>query len=80
MCENVNVLNDTFNSDHDRPKELLQGNKLSLNIIKIQAMVKVSRPSLKKIDQNKEEIPSFVFDEAETDIFKKTKIFRSQTS
>ena len=60
-------------SNHDRLKELLQGNKLSLNIIKIQEMVEVSRPSPKKIDHNKEEIPSFVIDDAETDIFKKLK-------
>ncbi len=72
-AKNINELNDTLNSDLDRLKEWLQGNKLSLNVVKTQAMVVGSRPNLKKIADNKVETPSFVIDGAEIDIVKNVK-------
>ena len=47
--KNIDELNQTLNSDLDSLKQWLEGNKLSLNVIKIQAMVVGSRPNLKKI-------------------------------
>ena len=72
-AKNISNLNDTPNSDLDRLKEWLQGNKLSLNDIKTQPMVVGSRPNLKKIADNKEETPSFAIDGAEIDIVKNVK-------
>ena len=48
--KNIDELNETLNSDFDSLKQWLEGNKLSLNVIKTQAMVIGSRrPNLKKI-------------------------------
>ena len=72
-AKNISDLNDTLNHDLDRLKEWLQGNKLSLNVTKTQAMVVGSRPNLKKIADSKIETPSFAIDGAETDIVKNLK-------
>ena len=47
--KNIDELNETLNSDLDSLKQWLEGNKLSLNVIKTQAMVIGSRPNIKKI-------------------------------
>ena len=47
--KNIEELNETLNSDLDALKQWLEGNKLSLNVIKTQAMVIGSRPNLKEI-------------------------------
>ena len=45
-------------------KKWLQGNKLSLNVIKTQAMVIGSRPNLKKISEKTVSSPEFVIDDS----------------
>ena len=57
--KNTDELNETLNSDLDSLKQWLEGNKLSLNVIKTQAMVIGSRPSLKKISDKLVPTPSF---------------------
>ena len=47
--KNIDELNETLNSDLESLKQWLEGNKLSLNVIKTQAMVVGSRPNIKKI-------------------------------
>ena len=57
---NVNDLNVTLNKDlDDSLRKWLQGNKLSLNVLKTQAMVIGSRPNLKKISTKLVKPPSF---------------------
>ena len=51
----------------------LQGNKLSLNLIKTQALVVRSRPNLKKISNKKEQSLTFAIDESQIEMFKKVK-------
>ena len=48
-ARSVNDLNVTINKELDYLRKWLQGNKLSLNVLKTQAMVIGSRPNLKKI-------------------------------
>ena len=43
----------------DSLKQWLEGNKLSLNVIKTQAMVLGSRPNIKKISDKSVPTPSF---------------------
>ena len=57
--KNIDELNETLNSDLDSLKQWLEGNKLSLNVIKAQAMVIGSRPNLKKISDKLVPTPSF---------------------
>ncbi len=71
--KDINDLNFALNSDLDRLKGWLQGNKLSLNVIKTQAMVVGSRPNLKNISDKKVEAPAFVIDGAEIDIVNNVK-------
>ena len=47
--KDIDMLNETLNSDLDSLKRWLEGNKLSLNVIKTQGMVIGSRPNIKKI-------------------------------
>ena len=58
-AKSVNDLNMTLNRELDSLRKWLQGNKLSLNILKTQAMVIGSRPNLKKISTKLVEPPSF---------------------
>ena len=53
-------LSENLNRDLYNLKQWLQGNKLSLNLIKTQAMVVGSRPNLKKIFDRKAHTPIFV--------------------
>ena len=57
--KNIDELNETLNSDLDSLKQLLEGNKLSLNVIKTQAMVIGSRPNIKMISDKSVPTPSF---------------------
>ena len=58
-ARNVNDLNLTMNKELDSLRKWLQGNKLSLNVLKTQAMIIGSRPNLKKISTKLMEPPSF---------------------
>ena len=57
---NIDDLNYKLNRDLNCLKQWLRGNKLSLNVIKIQAMVVGSRPNLRKISEGKVQSPSFL--------------------
>ena len=59
-AKSVNDLNMTLNRELDSLRKWLQGNKLSLNVLKRQAMVIGSRPNLKKISTKLVEPPSFL--------------------
>ena len=50
--KNIDELNKTLNSDLDSLKQWLEGNKLSLNVIKTQAMVIGSRPNIRRYQIN----------------------------
>ena len=59
-AKSVNDLNVTLNKELDSLRKCLQGNKLSLNVLKTQAMVIGSRPNLKKISKKLVEPPSLL--------------------
>ena len=71
--KNITDLNENLNRDLCNLKQWLQGNKLSLNLIKTQAMVVGSRPNLKKISDKKVQPPTFVIDDSQIEIVEKTK-------
>ena len=58
-AKSVNDLNMTLNKELDSLRKWLQGNKLSLNVLKTQTMVIGSRPNFKKISTKLVEPPSF---------------------
>ena len=58
-AKSVNDLNMTLNKELDSLGKWLQGNKLSMKVLKTQAMVIGSRPNLKKISKKLVERPSF---------------------
>ena len=66
--KNIEVLNETLNSDLNSLKQWLEGNKLSLNVIKSQAMVIGSRPNIKKISDKSVPTPSFAIGNSHMDI------------
>ena len=66
-------LSENLNRDLYNLKQWLQGNKLSLNLIKTQAMVVGSRPNLKKIFDRKAHTPIFVIDCSQIEIVEKAK-------
>ena len=70
---NIDDLNDNLNRDLNCLKQWLQGNKLSLNVIKTQAMVVGSRPNLKKISEGNVQSPSFAIGDSQIEIVEKTK-------
>ena len=70
---NIDDLNDNLSRDLNYLKQWLRGNKLSLNVIKTQAMVAGSRPSLKKISEGKIQSPSLAIGDSQIEIFEKTK-------
>ena len=57
--KNIYELNETLKSDLDFLKQWREGNKLSLNVIKTQAVVIGSRPNVKKISDRSVPTPSF---------------------
>ena len=66
--KNIEELNETLNSDLDSLKQWLEGNKLSLNVIKTQAMVIGSRPNIKKISDKLVPTPSFAIGNSHIDV------------
>ena len=66
--KNIDELNETLNSDLDSLKQWLEGNKLSLNVIKTQAMVIGSRPNIKKISDKLVPTPSFAIGNSHIDV------------
>ena len=58
-AKSVNDLNMMLNKELDSLRKWLQGNKLSLNVLKTQAMVIGSPPNVKKISTKLVEPPSF---------------------
>ena len=70
---NIDDLNDNVNRDLNCLKQWLRGNKLSLNVIKTQAMVVGSRSNLKKISEGNVQSPSFVMGDSQIEIVEKTK-------
>ena len=62
-----------LNRDSCILKHWLQGNKLSLNLIKTRAIVLRCRPNLKKISDNKVYTPIFVTDGSQIEIVEKAK-------
>ena len=71
--KNITDLNENLNRDLCNLKQWLQGNKLSLNLIKTQAMVVGSRPNLKKISDKKVQPPTFVIEDSQIEIIEKAK-------
>ena len=71
--KNIVDLNENLNRDLNCLKQWLQGNKLSLNVLKTQAMVVGSRPNLKKISDKQIESPSFAIGDSQVEIVEKTK-------
>ena len=67
-AKSVNDLNMTLNKELDSLRKWLQGNKLSLNVLKTQAMVIGSRPNLKKISTKLVEPPSFTIGGSDVDM------------
>ena len=66
--KSIEDLTETLNNELKCLKEWLQGNKLSLNVIKTQAMVIGSRPNLKKIGENTVDSPAFVIDDSPVEL------------
>ena len=59
IAKSVSDMNMTLNKELDSLRKWLQGNRLSLNVLKTQAMAIGSRPNLKKISTKLVEPPSF---------------------
>ena len=74
----IDVLSEKLIRDLRYLKQWLEGNKLSLKLIKTQAMVVGSQPNLKKIHDRKLQPPTFVIDDIQIEIVEKTKYFRVQ--
>ena len=64
---------ENLNRDLCNLKQRLQGNKLSLNLTKTQAMVIGSRLNLKKIFDKKAQPPTFVIDDSQIEVVEKAK-------
>ena len=71
--KNIVGLSENLNRDLYNLKQWLQGNKLSLNLIKTQAMVVGSRPNLKKISDKRAQPPTCVIDGSQIEIVEKAK-------
>ena len=71
--KNIEELNTTLSKDLDSLNKWLQGNKLSLNVVKTQAMVIGSQPNLKKIAEKKVDTPSFSIGGSDIDLIKNVK-------
>ena len=70
---NIDDLKDNLNRDLNGLKQWLPGNKLSLDVIKSQAMVVGSRPNLKKISEGKVQSLSFAICDSQIKIVENTK-------
>ena len=77
-ARSVNDLKLTMNKELDSLRKWLQGNKLSLNVMKTQAMVIGSRPNLKKILTMLVEPPSVSIGGSEAEMVDNVKYLRVQ--
>ena len=77
-AKSVDDLNMTLNKEVDSLRKWLQGNKLSLNVLKTQVMVIGSRPNLKKISTKLVEPPSFSIGGSEIEMADNVKYFGVQ--
>ena len=68
IAKSVNDLNMKLNKELDSLRKWPQGNKLSLNVLKRQAIVIGSRPNIKKISTKLVEPPSFSFEGSEVEM------------
>ena len=68
--KSIGELNTVINRDLDCLNKWLQGNNLSLNVVKTQAMVIGSQPNLKKIADKSVEMPSFSIGDSVNDLVK----------
>ena len=68
---NIDDFNDNLNRDLNCLKQWLRGNKLSLNVIKAQAMVVGSRLNLRKISEGKVQSLSFAIRDSQIEIVEK---------
>ena len=64
----IEKLNETLNSNLDSLKQWLEGNELSPNIIKTQAMVIGSMPNIKKISEKSVPTPCFTTGDSHIDV------------
>ena len=71
--KNIGELNTIKNRDLYCLNKWLQGNKLSLNVVKTQAMVIGSQPNLKKIPDKRVDTPSFSIGDSAIDLVKNVK-------
>ena len=71
--KNIGELNTIINRDLDCLNKWLQGNKLSLNVVKTLAMVIGSQPNLKKIADKRVDTPSFSIGDSAIDLVKNVK-------
>ena len=65
VSNNSEDLNQFMNEDLNCLKDWLQGNKLSLNVLKTHEMVVGSRPKLKRNSHEDSEQPSFLINGAQ---------------
>ena len=77
-ARSVNELNMMMNKDFDSVRKWLQGNELSVNVLKTQAKAIGSRPNLTKISTKLVEPPSFPIGGSEVDMVDNVKYLRVQ--
>ena len=71
--KDIKELDVTLNCESDSLKHWLLGNKLSLNVIKAQAMVIGSRPNIRKVPLKSVPAPSFTIGGSSIDVVENTK-------
>ena len=71
--KNMEDINQTLSSELGHLKQWLQGNKLSLNVLKTQALVVGSKPNIKKITENVVDTPQFLIGDAQVENVDQTK-------
>ena len=76
--KNIVNLSENLNRDLYNLKQWLQGNKLSINLIKTQAMMVGPRPNLKNISDKKVQPPTFLIDGSQIEIVEKAKYLEVQ--
>ena len=71
--KNMEDINQTLSGELGHLKQWLQGNKLSLNVLKTQAPVVGSKPNIKKITENVVDPPQFLIGDAQVENVDQTK-------
>ena len=66
-------INQTLNSELNELKQWLQGNKLSLNVLKTQALIVGSQPKIKKISDKTVDHPQFFIGDSQVENVDRTK-------